>query len=134
MISKTGCFMTYWENNRCLLELSKGLSADCSTNEPKKRKTSEIPNVWNLKTFLYALYWGLFAVQPQYWTGWLSDQADLVALNHLAQIDEGIAHTSQCGIDAYSFLFCNLAEREVFIKTKEYNLLLVFWQVGEHLF
>ena len=62
---------------------------------------------------------------PQYRTGWLSDQADLVALNHLAQIDEGIAHTSQCGIDAYSFLFCNLAEREVFIKTKEYNLLLV---------
>lgn len=38
MISKTGCFMTYWENNRCLFELSKGLSADCSTNEPKKKK------------------------------------------------------------------------------------------------
>lgn len=30
--------MTYWENNRCLFELSKGLSADCSTNEPKKKK------------------------------------------------------------------------------------------------
>ena len=73
-------------------------------------------------------------LSPQYKAGILSDQADLVALNHFAKIDEGIAHTSQCGIDAYSFLFCNLAEREVFIKTKEYNLLLVFWQVGEHLF
>ena len=35
MISKTGYFMTCRENNRCLLKLSKGLSAGFSTNEKK---------------------------------------------------------------------------------------------------
>lgn len=34
--------MTFWENNRCLLELSKGLSADHSINEPKKKTMSTI--------------------------------------------------------------------------------------------
>lgn len=35
MIFKTGCFMTCRESNKCLLKLFKGLSAGCSTNEPK---------------------------------------------------------------------------------------------------
>ena len=40
-------------------------------------------NAWNMEALLYALYWGT-AKSPQYRTGWLSDQADLVVLNHLA--------------------------------------------------
>ena len=58
MISKTGCFMTYWENNRCLFELSKGLSADCSTNEPKKKTISTI-----FKRFFFKQRTSQFAIQ-----------------------------------------------------------------------
>lgn len=46
MISQTGCFMTYRENNRCLIKSFKGLSADCSTNEPKKAITGIFKKVF----------------------------------------------------------------------------------------
>ena len=55
-------------------------------------------------------------------------QSNAVIDRHLADVDEGITHTTQCGIDGYAGDIGYLLETEILIVAHEYNLTLIVGQ------
>ena len=51
-------------------------------------------------------------------------QRDAVALRHAAHVEQGVAHTSECGVDAHARGVGNLLERELLVEAHVHHLAL----------
>ena len=59
----------------------------------------------------------------------LYSQTDVVLLDEFPQVDESVAHTAQCGVDADSGHVCNFLERHVFVESQHHDLGLRLRQI-----
>ena len=62
---------------------------------------------------------------PKPCVGVLGVKAEVAVLYHLAEIDKRVSHTTECCIDAYSGLVCDLLETHFAVMTQQDYFFLV---------
>jgi len=76
-----------------------------------------------------AKYAGYKAYSGKILASILNGQNNVLFINQLSEIDKGVPHASECGVDTYIGNFGYFFEAHAGIMPQQYNLFLVFGQI-----